>query len=169
MYACKLEHKPLFLFISPSISIDFRKSGAEQVEVGKRQKRNPVYSRHLNGSKLKEVKVLCELNATLSQLVAFLSDIDHYKDAVYRVAEAYVVKRVSDREFYYYSETEMPWPVSNRGLVIRMEFDMDHPTRTLRIRGNNAPELAPQKREWLESRIGIRFGQFRKSTANGYG
>ncbi len=105
-----------------------------------------VYSRHLIGSKLKEVKVICELNATLSQLVAFVSDIDHYKDAVYRVAEAYVVKRVSDREFYYYSETEMTWPVSNRGLVIRMEFDMDHPTRTLRIRGNNAPELAPQKK-----------------------
>ncbi len=105
-----------------------------------------VYSRQLTGSKLKEVKVTRELNATLSQLVAFISDIDHYKEAVYRVAEAYLVKRVNEREFYYYSETEMIWPVSNRGLVIRMEFEMDHPTRTLHIRGSNAPALAPQKK-----------------------
>lgn len=105
-----------------------------------------VYSRHLNRSKLKEVKVVCELNATMSQLVAFVSDIDHYKDAVYRVAEAYLVKRISDREFYYYSETEMIWPVLNRGLAIRMEFDMNHTTRTLHIRGSNAPELVPKKK-----------------------
>lgn len=105
-----------------------------------------VYSRRLSKSKLKEVKVTCELNATMPQLVAFISDIDHYKDAVYRVAEAYLVKRMSDREFYYYSETEMIWPVLNRGLAIRMEFDMNHATRTLRIRGSNAPELAPPKK-----------------------
>ena len=105
-----------------------------------------VYSRHLTGSKLKEVKVNCEINATLSQLVAFISDIDHYKEAVYRVANAALVRRVSDREFYYYSETEMAWPVSNRDLVIHMEFEMDHPTRTLRIRGTNAPEMVPPKK-----------------------
>ncbi|AEI50050.1 START domain-containing protein [Runella slithyformis] len=105
-----------------------------------------VYSRHLTDSKLKEVKVTCELNAGLSQLAAFVSDIDHYKEAVYRVAEAHLVKRVSDREFYYYSETEMVWPVSNRDLVIHMEFEMDRATRTLRIHGTNAPEMAPPKK-----------------------
>lgn len=105
-----------------------------------------VYSRHLPGSKLKEVKVTCTLNATLSQLAAFVSDIEHYKEAVYRVAEAHLVKRVSDREFYYYSETEMVWPVSNRDLVIRMEFEMDRATRTLRIRGTNAPAMLPPKK-----------------------
>lgn len=105
-----------------------------------------VYSRHLTGSKLKEVKVNCELNATLSQLVAFISDIDHYKEAVYRVANASLVKRVSDREFYYYSETQMVWPVSNRDLVIHMEFEMDRAARILRIRGANAPEMVPQKK-----------------------
>lgn len=105
-----------------------------------------VYSRHLTGSKLKEVKVNCEINATLSQLVAFISDIDHYKEAVYRVANASLVKRVSDREFYYYSETQMVWPVSNRDLVIHMEFEMDRAARTLRIRGENAPEVVPSKK-----------------------
>lgn len=105
-----------------------------------------VYSRHLTDSKLKEVKVTSTINATLSQLAAFVSDIDHYKEAVYRVAEAHLVKRVSDREFYYYSETEMVWPVSNRDLVIRMEFEMDRATRTLRIRGTNAPDILPPKK-----------------------
>jgi hypothetical protein len=105
-----------------------------------------VYSRHLQDSKLKEVKVTCELNATLSQLAAFVSDIDHYKDAVYRVAEAYVVKRVSDREFYFYNETAMSWPVSNRDLVMHMVFQMDHTTRTLHIRGKNVPGMLPEKK-----------------------
>lgn len=105
-----------------------------------------VYSRHLQDSKLKEVKVTCELNATLSQLVAFVSDIDHYKDAVYRVADAYVVKRVSDREFYFYNQTAMSWPVSNRDLVMHMRFQMDHITRTLYIRGVNVPGMVPEKK-----------------------
>lgn len=105
-----------------------------------------VYSRHLQDSKLKEVKVTCELNATLSQLAAFVSDIDHYKDAVYRVADAYIVKRVSDREFYFYNETAMTWPVSNRDLVMHMVFQMDHTTRTLHIRGTNVSGMVPEKK-----------------------
>ncbi|MEI7582157.1 START domain-containing protein [Runella sp.] len=105
-----------------------------------------VYSRHLEDSKFKEVKVNCDLNATLSQLAAFVSDIDHYKDAVYRVADAYVVKRVNDREFYFYNETAMSWPVSNRDLVMHMVFQMDHTTRTLHIRGTNVPGMMPEKK-----------------------
>jgi hypothetical protein len=121
------------------------KAQSDDWKLEKSKKGINVYTRHHNDSKLKEVKVNMELNGTLPQLVAFVSDIDLYKQTVYRVAQAYVVKRISDREFYYYNETEMPWPVSNRDLVMHMVFQMNPATRTLTIRGTNAPGILPEK------------------------
>lgn len=104
-----------------------------------------VYSRPIPDSRLKEVKVQCEINGTLAQLVAFISDIDRYKDVVYRVKDAYILRRVSDHEFYYYNETSMPWPVHNRDLVLHVTFHQDDATKVLFIKATNAPEMMSEK------------------------
>ncbi|WP_019987142.1 START domain-containing protein [Rudanella lutea] len=105
-----------------------------------------VYSRPMPGSRRKEIKVNCELNGTMAQLVAFISDIDHYKEAVFRVEQAYLIKRINDHEFYYYNETDMPWPTSNRDLVMHMTFQMDPATHTLHIRANNVSGMVPERK-----------------------
>ncbi|GAB2540186.1 START domain-containing protein [Spirosoma aerophilum] len=105
-----------------------------------------VYSRHLDNSRLKEVKVVCDIKGTLNQLVAFIFDIDRYKEVVYRVKDSYLVRKVSDREFYYYNETSMPWPVQNRDLVLHMTLQQEKDTRIVYIHADNVPGMLPEKK-----------------------
>ena len=105
-----------------------------------------VYSRHLDHSRLKEVKVLCDIKGTMNQLVAFIFDIDRYKDVVYRVKDSYLVRRVSDREFYYYNETSMPWPIQNRDLVLHMTLQQEKDSRIVHIHADNAHEILPERK-----------------------
>lgn len=104
-----------------------------------------VYSRHLDGSRLKEIRVDCELTASLSQLVAFLSDVDQYSQVVYKNKSARLLRRVSETEFYYYSESEMPWPATNRDLVIHLRFAYDPASKMLQIHTSSVPDMVPPK------------------------
>lgn len=105
-----------------------------------------VYSRHVANTRIKEIRVNCDLHATLPQLVAYISDISHYKETVYNCVDAYVVQRINDRDFYFYLETDMPWPVANRDMVVRMMFIMDPNTRILSVRATNAEGMVPEKK-----------------------
>ncbi|GAB4038981.1 START domain-containing protein [Spirosoma gilvum] len=104
-----------------------------------------VYSRHLDGSRLKEIRVDCDIQASLSQLVAFLSDVDQYSQVVYKNKSAQLLRRVSETEFYYYSESEMPWPATNRDLVIHLRLAYDPTSRVLQINTNSVTDMVPPK------------------------
>ncbi|GAA4405180.1 START domain-containing protein [Nibrella viscosa] len=104
-----------------------------------------VYSRHLEGAKLKEIRVVCEVEGTLSQLVAYLSDIENFKHVVYRTKESYPIRWERDNEVVYYNESDSPWPVANRDLVMRMTFQQHPVTKVLRIEARNVPDGLPPK------------------------
>src|ERR1700757_4453950 len=73
-----------------------------------------VYTSEFAGPNVKAIKVECEMDASATQLVALLMDVNTSADWVYRTKSAKVIKQVSPSELYYYSEVNMPWPVSNR-------------------------------------------------------
>ena len=104
-----------------------------------------VFSRITEESRFKQIKVLCEIDGTLSQLYAFLSDISSYTAVVYKTKEAYLLKQVSDRELFYYTETSLPWPVKNRDLLIHMTFLPDPGNKQLIIKAENAQGFVPVK------------------------
>ncbi|GAB3960703.1 START domain-containing protein [Spirosoma harenae] len=104
-----------------------------------------VYSRHLDGSRLKEIKVDCEIPGSINQLVAFLSDVDQYSKVVYKNKSAQLLRRVSETDFYYYSESEMPWPATNRDLVLRLRFAYDPASKVLQINTNSVTDMVPPK------------------------
>jgi len=104
-----------------------------------------VYTRLSPDSPLKEVRVRCEIDGTLNQLLAFLSDVDQFPTVLYRTKAAHLVRRVSDREWFYYTETELPWPARNRDLVIHMVCKPDPAQKRLLIYGNQAPGMVAEK------------------------
>jgi hypothetical protein len=70
-------------------------------------------------SKIKAIKVEANIDATPSQLVAVVMDINTAPDWVYHVKSAKLVKQISPTELYYYSEvvchgphqTGILWPI----------------------------------------------------------
>ncbi|MFT3935166.1 MAG: START domain-containing protein [Chitinophagaceae bacterium] len=103
-----------------------------------------VYTRLMENSPLKAVKTVCTINTSLSVLTAVLLDIKNTPDWVYATKSINVLKQISPSELIYYSEIQIPWPVSNRDFIVLLEVTQDPKTKAVSVIGYNKPDLAPE-------------------------
>ncbi|MDB5005198.1 MAG: lipid-binding protein [Mucilaginibacter sp.] len=104
-----------------------------------------IFTRDLESSKIKAIKVECKLEATLSQVVAALMDIKNSEEWLYHTTGNYLIKQVSPAELYYYSLIEMPWPVSNRDFIAHLKVSQDAVTKTVTIDAPCVADMVPVK------------------------
>ncbi len=104
-----------------------------------------VYARPLFDSDIKELKLECTVNATLSQLVAVLLDIKTSDEWVYSTKSVTLLKQVSPSELYYHSEVAVPWPVSNRDFIAHIMVTQDPRTRVVTVNAPTLPDYIPHK------------------------
>jgi hypothetical protein len=123
--------------ITPAFSQDWKLS--------KNKNGISVYLSSVKGSDYKIIKVECTFEGTYDKLVAILKDVSHHKDWVYNNKTAWVVKTVSPNEFYYYTETTLPWPSSNRDVVVHTTITRDSLNRFLRIRSVDHTGMVEEK------------------------
>ena len=105
-----------------------------------------IYTGMLPDSKIKAIKVEADFDATPSQLVAIVMDVNTAPDWVYHVKSAKMVKQVSPTELYYYSEVSLPWPVANRDFVAHLTVTQDAGTKVVTIDGPAVPGVVPIKK-----------------------
>ncbi|MDF2431128.1 MAG: hypothetical protein JWP44_759 [Mucilaginibacter sp.] len=105
-----------------------------------------IYTSTVTDSKIKAIKVECDLNATPSQLVAIVMDINTAPEWVSHVKSAKLVKQVSPAELYYYSEINLPWPAANRDFVAHLTVSQDPDTKVVTIDGPAVPGFVPVKK-----------------------
>ncbi|MET0463169.1 MAG: START domain-containing protein [Chitinophagaceae bacterium] len=105
-----------------------------------------VYTKTQENSNLKAIKVSCELNTTLTRLTAVIFDVNAGTEWVYSTRLCSLIKQVSPSELYYYSEVNLPWPLSNRDFVAHLVAKQDPATRIVTILGPVAPDLVPEKK-----------------------
>jgi hypothetical protein len=104
-----------------------------------------IYTRTAAGSPMKELKVQCNVDATLAQVVAVLLDINTAPQWVYATRSATLLKQVSPSELYYHSEIEIPWPASNRDFIAHLKVTQDPVTRIVTVDGPTIPDYMPQQ------------------------
>ena len=76
-----------------------------------------VYTKSILTSKVKALKIETVLNASASQLVKVILDIDKGQEWVYNTKSSVLVKQISPSDLYYYSEVSLPWPAQNRDFI----------------------------------------------------
>jgi hypothetical protein len=116
-----------------------------------------VYSKEVAGSKIKALQVKCVMNASVSQIVALLMDLDVATEWVSHTKSCTLVRRVSPSELYYYSEVSLPWPLENRDFVARIRVSQDPASKMVTVDAPAVPGLVPVKK-----------GIVRISTSTGY-
>ncbi|HXS38223.1 MAG TPA: START domain-containing protein, partial [Flavipsychrobacter sp.] len=84
-----------------------------------------VYTANTPGSNLKAIRAEFITKGTPAKLAAILLNVNSQKDWVYSTKSAAIVKRISENEIIYYSEKSMPWPVSNRDVVMDLKISQD--------------------------------------------
>ena len=104
-----------------------------------------VYLAENPKSKFKNIKVECTLQGTYDKLIAILTDIEHLKDWVYNTKISYLVKKISPHDLYYYTETYIPWPMSNRDAVVHLRIMKDSLQRFIRITSTSENRFIPEK------------------------
>ena len=106
-----------------------------------------VYIAENPKSKFKSIKVECTLQGTFDKLIAILTDIEHLKDWVYNTKISYLVKKISPYDLYYYTETHIPWPMSNRDVVVHLKIMKDSLQRFIRITSVSENRFIPEKED----------------------
>lgn len=104
-----------------------------------------VYQRDAKNSNFKNIKVECTLEGNFEKLIAIINNVSHYKDWVYNNKSTSLLKRVNGYEFYYYTETFLPWPLDNRDAVMHTKISKDSGNRVLRINSVAVPNYIAQK------------------------
>ncbi|OOQ57293.1 START domain-containing protein [Mucilaginibacter pedocola] len=104
-----------------------------------------VFTSIVEGSKIKAVKVEADLDATPAQLVKVLLDVKGCTEWVSHTKLCTLVKQVSPSELYYYSEIDVPWPVSNRDFVAHLTVHQNPETKVVTVDGPAVPGFVPVK------------------------
>jgi len=105
-----------------------------------------VYTKTVSTSGLKGIKVKCSLPVKLSQMVALIMDVDAGEDWVYGTKSSTLLKKVSPSELYYYSEVDIPWPLSNRDFIAHLIVSQDPRTKVVTINGPTEANYLPVKK-----------------------
>ncbi len=99
-----------------------------------------VYKSDMSHSSYKRIKVECTVDGTIDKLMAILNDVNNHKNWIYNTKNAYIIKRISLYEYYYYTETSLPWPMQNRDAVVHIKFQKDDASRSMNIVAQGEPE-----------------------------
>jgi len=109
-----------------------------------------VFSRaSLEGSIRKELRVITEVNYTLSTIVSLFADKPSYPKWVYGCASIEILKNVSETEMYHYQITNMPWPVQNRDLIVHTTISQNPETKVVNVVANSSPDYLPVKNDYV--------------------
>ncbi len=101
-----------------------------------------VFSCEVADSKFKSIKATFELDAELNQLVSVLQDVPAYNAWQYRMINPRLVRQ-DERSLTYYGEISAPWPVSNRDLIVILEFGYDPAEKVLNVSATGMPASLP--------------------------
>lgn len=102
-----------------------------------------IYKSDMPGSNYKRIKVECTIDGNLDKLVKILNDVNNHRTWIYSTKQSYIVKRISNNEYYYYTETTLPWPMQNRDAVVHIKFQRDLANQTLNIAAEGEPDYLP--------------------------
>jgi hypothetical protein len=104
-----------------------------------------IYSSAVANSKLKALRIECNYQSTLTQMVAALLDLKTRPEWIYHTKSIHLVKQVSPSELFYYSEINLPWPAQNRDFVAHLITTQDENTKVVTMDGPVAPTMVPEK------------------------
>ena len=69
-----------------------------------------VFTRNAAKGNIKELRVVCELDATKAQLINTLENISDYNSWVYSEKKSTVLKIINQQNIIYYTQSHLPWP-----------------------------------------------------------
>lgn len=135
---------PLMLFLL-FFSVFTTVSAQDKWTLSTSQEGIKVYTRPMENSSIKAVKVSCNLEATTTQLLAAIMDIQTCSEWVYHSKKNVLIKQLSPLDLIYYSEVEVPWPAKNRDYVVHIQVEQQASDKVVTINSPCIPGYVAEK------------------------
>jgi len=123
-----MQHKSLSIFLIVSVALLFLAAEAplEKEWVLKRYGDDMwVYTRDREGSEIKEVRLIMEVDASIDAINEVLNDASRQPEWVFHCSEAQDLGGEIESGWYYYSRIALPWPMDDRDLVAKVVGEQD--------------------------------------------
>lgn len=140
-----MNRKRLFILLMMTIQV-ISVSAQDDWKLERNRNGIQVYSAEFPNSRIRAIKVVANYDASPEQIADIVMDINTSTEWVSHLKSCYLIKRVSQDEFYYYAEVQLPWPVLNRDFVAHLTRVEDIQTRTITIDGPAVAGLVPEKK-----------------------
>jgi hypothetical protein len=98
-------------------------------------------------SDVHEIKMITSMKATLSGVVQLFNEVENYPKWGYKLTEAKMLKKVSDKEFFYWSKLDFPWPLSDRDIIVQAKLEQDSATRRITSISVAKPDYLPENKD----------------------
>lgn len=92
-----------------------------------------LFTRSIEGSPFLAVKAVARINAPMIKVLAALGNGEGCTEWRKLCKSSEVIKKVSEQERYVYMVLDLPWPVSDRDLVMRSHSQLDPVTKTVTV------------------------------------
>lgn len=129
-------------------------------KIAKEKNEITIYTRLMEGSKFKEYKAVCELDATPSKLVDILLNVKEYPKWMYSVTSADILERDGENIFFVYSEVKVPFPFDNRDQVTKSIVTRDSINGTQTIEVIIVPDYLPKNKGMVRMESGRGYWKF---------
>jgi len=103
-----------------------------------------VYTKIDTKTSIKIVKAESEATTTLCTLFMLIKDAKNQPNWVFGCKSAEILKIVDRTHWYYYSQTDAPWPVSDRDVITSVHVVQDTTTKTITVISTAIPNYIPK-------------------------
>jgi len=140
--------KKIFLFISFLPLFTFAQSKpVDDWHLRKDEKGIKVYTRHVDGVEIDQLKVVSVMHASLSSIAAVIMDVNHYPEWIYACKEGKLLQQVSPTEQYQYQRMAAPYPFSDRDAAIHFTISQDPKSKVISTHSLAVPDYVPDKKD----------------------
>jgi hypothetical protein len=106
-----------------------------------------VFTRKAAKGNIKELRVLCELDANKAQLINTLENIDDYSSWVYSNKKSRIIKMITPQNIIYYTQSHLPWPIRDRDLIV--ELNITQTPDVLNVQAKSLPDYLPKDIDYV--------------------
>jgi hypothetical protein len=117
-------------------------------KLGKDKEGIKVYTRKVDGYKLKQVKAETVVQANIKVIKDLIADFDNHSKWVDNCAISKIVETKSENECFFYNTYTTPWPAKDRDVITHIIIDQKSEDRVY-INFDAAPDYMEEKEGYV--------------------
>ena len=138
--------RPSFLFILFFSFQSLFSQDDDGWKLVKQQKGIDVYVKPIPETPVNAIKATKIVHCNIASAIALLLDVENHTKWMYQCKKAKVVKKVNDSTWYYYAQSDTPWPVLDRDYISKIVIKRNS-KNSISVVGRGIPDFLPEVKD----------------------